>query len=110
VNLLLVFAVMFGLSDLSEAGGPFIDAKAVQYLRDVYSGEILYASSTVVTLVRRSPGLKRGSSRGTPSDATSQANPSSVAQTWSAGAPLAATPPCRCRIPRCPSCRFPQVS
>lgn len=50
VNPLLVFAVVFGLSveDLSETGGPFLGAKDITYLREVYPGETLYASSTVV--------------------------------------------------------------
>ncbi|WP_064742864.1 MaoC family dehydratase [Pseudonocardia spinosispora] len=50
VNPMLVFAIVFGLSveDLSEAGGPFLGARQVGYLRDVYPGETLYASSTVV--------------------------------------------------------------
>lgn len=50
VNPLLVFAIVFGLSveDLSEAGGPFLGAKDLRYLRDVYPGETLYASSTVI--------------------------------------------------------------
>jgi acyl dehydratase len=50
VNPLLVFAVVFGLSveDLSESGGPFLGASDLQYLRAVYPGETLYASSTVV--------------------------------------------------------------
>ncbi|MFI1294418.1 MaoC family dehydratase [Streptomyces sp. NPDC020792] len=50
VNPLLVFAVVFGLSveDLSEAGGPFLGATEIKYLRDVYPGETLYASSAVV--------------------------------------------------------------
>ncbi|MEU6573640.1 MaoC family dehydratase [Streptomyces sp. NPDC046805] len=50
VNPLLVFAIVFGLSveDLSEAGGLFLGAKGIRYLREVYPGETLYASSTVV--------------------------------------------------------------
>ncbi|MBJ8346947.1 MaoC family dehydratase [Antrihabitans sp. YC2-6] len=50
VNPLLVFDVVFGLSveDLSEAGGPFLGASAVEYIRDVYPGQTLTASSTVV--------------------------------------------------------------
>jgi 2-methylfumaryl-CoA hydratase len=50
VNPLLVFAVVFGLSveDLSETGGPFLGAQGIRYLREVYPGETLYASSTVV--------------------------------------------------------------
>ncbi len=50
VNPLLVFAIVFGLSveDLSEAGGPFLGAQRVRFLRDVYPGDTLYASSTVV--------------------------------------------------------------
>jgi acyl dehydratase len=50
VNPLLVFAIVFGLSveDLSEAGGPFLGAEQIRYLRVVYPGETLYASSTVV--------------------------------------------------------------
>lgn len=50
VNPMLVFDVTFGLSveDLSEAGGPFLGASAIEYLRDVYPGETLTASSTVV--------------------------------------------------------------
>src|SRR5688500_2186350 len=50
VNPLLVFSIVFGLSveDLSEAGGPFLGASDITYLREVYPGETLYASSTVV--------------------------------------------------------------
>lgn len=50
VNPLLVFDIVFGLSveDLSEAGGPFLGASAIEYLRDVYPGQTLSASSTVV--------------------------------------------------------------
>ncbi|NYI91812.1 acyl dehydratase [Amycolatopsis endophytica] len=50
VNPLLVFAVVFGLSveDLSEAGGPFLGARDIRYLRDVHPAETLYASSTVI--------------------------------------------------------------
>jgi len=50
VNPMLVFSVVFGLSveDLSEAGGPFLGGTNVEYLRDVYPGETLTASSTVV--------------------------------------------------------------
>jgi acyl dehydratase len=50
VNPMLVFDVVFGLSveDLSEAGGPFLGASAIEYLRDVYPGETLTASSTVL--------------------------------------------------------------
>lgn len=50
VNPLLVFAIVFGLSveDLSEAGGPFLGASDLRYRREVYPGETLYASSTVV--------------------------------------------------------------
>ncbi|PXW31849.1 UNVERIFIED_CONTAM: acyl dehydratase [Williamsia faeni] len=50
VNPLLVFDVVFGLSveDLSEAGGPFLGADKVEYLRDVYPGQTLSATSTVV--------------------------------------------------------------
>jgi acyl dehydratase len=49
INPLLVFSVVFGLSveDLSELGGPFLGATDVRYLRDVYPGETVYASSTV---------------------------------------------------------------
>ncbi|MFD5272186.1 MaoC family dehydratase [Streptomyces sp. NPDC058335] len=50
VNPLLVFAIVFGLSveDLSEGGGPFLGANDLRYLREIYPGETLYASSTVV--------------------------------------------------------------
>jgi acyl dehydratase len=50
INPLLVFSVVFGLSveDLSEAGGPFLGATGIEFVRDVYPGETLYASSTVV--------------------------------------------------------------
>lgn len=50
VNPMLVFSVVFGLSveDLSEAGGPFLGGTSLEYLRDVYPGETLTASSTVV--------------------------------------------------------------
>ncbi|MFE3076805.1 MaoC family dehydratase [Nocardia tengchongensis] len=50
INPLLVFGIVFGLSveDLSEAGGPFLGADDVKFLRDVYPGTTLYASSTVV--------------------------------------------------------------
>lgn len=50
VNPLLVFGIVFGLSveDLSEAGGPFLGARGVRYLKDVHIGDTLYASSTVL--------------------------------------------------------------
>lgn len=50
INPMLVFDMVFGLSveDLSEAGGPFLGASDVEFLREVYPGETLYASSTVV--------------------------------------------------------------
>lgn len=50
INPLLVFSIVFGLSveDLSEVGGPFLGATGIEYLRDVYPGETLYASSTVI--------------------------------------------------------------
>jgi 2-methylfumaryl-CoA hydratase len=50
INPMLVFTTVFGLSveDLSEAGGPFLGASDVRFLRDVYPGDTLYASSTVV--------------------------------------------------------------
>lgn len=50
VNPLLVFSVVFGLSveDLSEAGGAFLGGTDLHYTRDVYPGETLYASSTVL--------------------------------------------------------------
>lgn len=50
VNPMLVFSVVFGLSveDLSEAGGPFLGGTSLEYHRDVYPGETLTASSTVV--------------------------------------------------------------
>ncbi|MHA6782146.1 MaoC family dehydratase [Pseudonocardia saturnea] len=50
VNPLLVFSIVFGLSveDLSETGGPFLGAQDVRHLREVYPGETLYASSTVL--------------------------------------------------------------
>lgn len=50
INPMLVFSVVFGLSveDLSEAGGPFLGATSLEYLRDVYPGETLTATSTVV--------------------------------------------------------------
>lgn len=53
VNPMLVFTVVFGLSveDLSEAGGPFLGAKDVTFLRDVYPGATLYASSKVTNAV-----------------------------------------------------------
>lgn len=50
VNPLLIFGIVFGLSveDLSEAGGPFLGAREVRYLRNVHVGDTLYASSTVL--------------------------------------------------------------
>lgn len=50
INPLLVFSVVFGLSveDLSEVGGPFLGASDIRYLRELYPGETVYASSTVV--------------------------------------------------------------
>lgn len=50
INPLLLFSVVFGLSveDLSEVGGPFLGATDIKYLREVYPGETVYASSTVV--------------------------------------------------------------
>ncbi|WP_354682546.1 MaoC family dehydratase [Cupriavidus necator] len=51
VNPLLVFNTVFGLSveDLSEGGGPFLGVDELAYLRPVYPGETLYASSVVVS-------------------------------------------------------------
>lgn len=50
INPMLVFSVVFGLSveDLSEAGGPFLGGTSLEYHRDVYPGETLTASSTVI--------------------------------------------------------------
>lgn len=50
VNPMLVFDMVFGLSveDLSEAGGPFLGARKIEYLRAVYPGDTLTASSTVI--------------------------------------------------------------
>jgi len=50
INPLLVFGIVFGLSveDLSEMGGPFLGARDLRYLKDVYPGDTLYASSTVL--------------------------------------------------------------
>jgi acyl dehydratase len=50
VNPLLVFAIVFGLSveDLSEGGGFFLGARSASFHRDVYPGETLYATSTVI--------------------------------------------------------------
>ncbi|MGW0177187.1 MaoC family dehydratase [Rhodococcus sp. NPDC003322] len=50
INPLLLFSMVFGLSveDLSEVGGPFLGASDIQYLRDVYPGETVYATSTVL--------------------------------------------------------------
>lgn len=50
VNPMLVFTIVFGLSveDLSEAGGPFLGARDIRFLRDVYPGETVYARSEVV--------------------------------------------------------------
>lgn len=50
INPMLVFSIVFGLSveDLSEGGGPFLGGTGVEYLKDVYPGETLTASSTVV--------------------------------------------------------------
>jgi itaconyl-CoA hydratase len=51
VNPLLVFNTVFGLSveDLSEIGGPFLGVEELSYLRDVYPGDTLYATSEVVS-------------------------------------------------------------
>lgn len=50
VNPMLVFTVVFGLSveDLSESGGPFLGARDIRFLREVYPGETVYARSEVV--------------------------------------------------------------
>ena len=50
VNPLLVFNTVFGLSveDLSEGGGPFLGVDELEYLRPVYPGDTLCASSVVV--------------------------------------------------------------
>ena len=51
VNPLLVFNTVFGLSveDLSEGGGPFLGVDELTYLKPVYPGDTLYASSVVVS-------------------------------------------------------------
>ena len=51
LNPLLVFNTVFGLSveDLSEGGGPFLGVDELAYLKPVYPGETLYASSEVVS-------------------------------------------------------------
>ena len=60
VNPLLVFNTVFGLTveDLSEIGGPFLGVEELSYLRDVYPGETLYATSEVVAarLASNRPG------------------------------------------------------
>jgi itaconyl-CoA hydratase len=60
INPLLVFNTVFGLSveDLSEIGGPFLGVEELSYLRDVYPGETLYATSEVVAtrLASNRPG------------------------------------------------------
>jgi len=50
VNPLLVFNTVFGLTveDLSEGGGPFLGVDELSYLRVVYPGDTLYATSEVV--------------------------------------------------------------
>jgi len=60
VNPLLVFNTVFGLSveDLSEGGGPFLGVDELSYVRPVYPGETLYASSVVVA---RRPASNRPS-------------------------------------------------
>ncbi len=51
LNPLLVFNTVFGLSveDLSEGGGPFLGVDELAYLKPVYPGETLYASSEGVS-------------------------------------------------------------
>lgn len=60
VNPLLVFNTVFGLSveELSEGGGPFLGVDDLQYLKTVYPGDTLYASSEVVArrLASNRPG------------------------------------------------------
>ncbi len=50
VNHLLVLGTVIGLSveDLSEAGGPFLGLEDVEFHREVYPGETIYARSEVV--------------------------------------------------------------
>jgi itaconyl-CoA hydratase len=74
VNPLLVFNTVFGLSveDLSEIGGPFLGVEELTYLRDVYPGDTLYATSDVVAarLASNRPGygIVTWSTRGTNQD------------------------------------------
>jgi len=60
INPLLVFNTVFGLTveDLSEIGGPFLGVEELSYLRDVYAGDTLYATSEVVAarLASNRPG------------------------------------------------------
>jgi acyl dehydratase len=68
---LLVFNTVFGLSveDLSEIGGPFLGVEELSYLRDVYPGDTLYATSEVIAarLASNRPGygIVTWSTRGT---------------------------------------------
>ncbi|MDQ8035462.1 MAG: MaoC family dehydratase [Bordetella sp.] len=60
VNPLLVFNTVFGLSveDLSEGGGPFLGVDELSYLKTVYPGDTLHATSEVVArrLASNRPG------------------------------------------------------
>lgn len=51
VNHLLVLSTIIGLSveDLSEDGGPFLGVNGVEFHRNVYPGDTLYARSEVIS-------------------------------------------------------------
>jgi itaconyl-CoA hydratase len=51
VSPMLVYGIVLGLSveDLSESGGPFLGSDGVRFLRPVYPGDTLFASSVVVS-------------------------------------------------------------
>ncbi len=59
VSPMLVYAIVLGMSveDLSESGGPFLGSDGVRFLRPVYPGDTLFASSIVVS--RRPSGSKQ---------------------------------------------------
>ncbi len=48
---LLVFSIVLGLSveDLSESGGPFLGADAIDFKAPVFPGDTLFAASTVLS-------------------------------------------------------------
>jgi itaconyl-CoA hydratase len=51
VSPLFVYAIVLGMSveDLSESGGPFLGSDAVEFLRPVFPGDTLFASSLVLS-------------------------------------------------------------